>query len=453
MAEAPKISLCMITRDEAHCIAQALGSVRDLVDEMIVVDTGSTDGTAELAEHLGAKVFHFKWIDDFAAARNFSMSHATGDWILVLDADEAIAREDHPKIKKLLEDPKACWAFTQRHYTNNHRIAGFVPVRREYPQWERNYVGYFNGDLGRLFPRDPRLQFRGRVHELIEHSVNELPEYKWQKCNIPLHHYGHTPEIVAIKDKRKLYTPLGEGKLSDSPKDWKAHYELGVQYNSNGETEKAIEHFHHSLRLWPSYVPTWVNLGYVLTDAGKHREAISALLGALEIDPKHADAHCNLGVAFMRQNDFISAEKSFRRAVNLQPNYLNALSNWSKSLVRLGRWIEAALTLNKLKELSPFSANVESDLGALYFINGEVETAEKHLRCALELDPAYSLTYLYLGNIMDSKKNNHQAAELLEQFCVLEETKKTTSVIEIDPAVLATTRERLGQLKDLTPAV
>src|SRR4051812_15611125 len=78
----------MIVRDEARCIVRCLESVRDVVDEMVVVDTGSTDDTVSLAEGTGATVYHFAWVDDFAKARNVALTHCTGDWILVLDADE-----------------------------------------------------------------------------------------------------------------------------------------------------------------------------------------------------------------------------------------------------------------------------------------------------------------------------------------------------------------------------
>lgn len=83
-----RISLAMIVRDEARCIERCLESVRDLVDEMVVVDTGSTDDTVALAEAAGATVHHVTWVDDFSAARNVALGHCTGDWILVLDADE-----------------------------------------------------------------------------------------------------------------------------------------------------------------------------------------------------------------------------------------------------------------------------------------------------------------------------------------------------------------------------
>ena len=86
-----KISLCLIARDEEQLLTGALESVYGAVDEIIVVDTGSTDGTREIARNAGALVIDHFWQDDFSAARNEALAHATGDWVLVLDADERLA--------------------------------------------------------------------------------------------------------------------------------------------------------------------------------------------------------------------------------------------------------------------------------------------------------------------------------------------------------------------------
>ncbi|MFG0216248.1 glycosyltransferase family 2 protein, partial [Brevibacillus porteri] len=86
MSEAPKISLCMIVKNEEECLHKCLDSVKDLVDEMIIVDTGSTDKTVEIGKSFGAVVHSYEWQDNFAEARNFGLEKATGDWILWMDA-------------------------------------------------------------------------------------------------------------------------------------------------------------------------------------------------------------------------------------------------------------------------------------------------------------------------------------------------------------------------------
>ena len=98
----PTISLCMIVKDEAEQIRDCLESVRAHVDQMIIVDTGSTDKTVEIATELGAEIYHYQWTNDFAAARNVSLEYAQSDWIIFLDADERIRSNQAIRLKECL---------------------------------------------------------------------------------------------------------------------------------------------------------------------------------------------------------------------------------------------------------------------------------------------------------------------------------------------------------------
>src|SRR5690554_6641792 len=99
-----KISLCMIVKNEEEVLAQCLDSVKDICDEIIIADTGSTDRTKEIAGKYTDKIYDFEWIDDFSAARNFAFSKATMDYILWLDADDVLLGEDQEKLKKLKKE-------------------------------------------------------------------------------------------------------------------------------------------------------------------------------------------------------------------------------------------------------------------------------------------------------------------------------------------------------------
>ncbi|MBL0712169.1 MAG: glycosyltransferase, partial [Desulfosarcina sp.] len=116
----PSLSLCMIVKNEEKYIARCLESLKPIVDEMIVVDTGSSDVTRDIVEVFGAKVFDFEWNDDFSAARNFSLKQASGDWILVMDADEVIASSDHKTFRSLIRkhnNGRAAFSIVTRNYT------------------------------------------------------------------------------------------------------------------------------------------------------------------------------------------------------------------------------------------------------------------------------------------------------------------------------------------------
>src|SRR5262249_36848573 len=102
-----RVSLCMIVRNEERFLAECLQSVADLVDEIVVIDSGSTDRTKEIAAGFGAKVIDFTWVDNFAAARNESLRHATGNWIPWLDADERLDAANRERLRRLLAEPRS----------------------------------------------------------------------------------------------------------------------------------------------------------------------------------------------------------------------------------------------------------------------------------------------------------------------------------------------------------
>jgi tetratricopeptide (TPR) repeat protein len=385
--EQTRISLCMIVRDEEHCIAQAIQSVAPIVSEVIVVDTGSRDRTREIARELHAQVMITEWCDDFATPRNLGIAQATGDWILVLDADEAIDVSQHELLRSCTRDPGGCYSLVQRHYTDDFRLSGFTAARGEYPHWERSYRGYFESSLCRFFPNNRGVQYVGRIHELVEPSIAKLPGLRIIETPILLHHFGHTPEVLERKNKNTLYKALGERKLEELPQDWKAFFELGVECNRPDQREQSVEAFKKSLALKADYLPTWINLGYVLCELGRCTEAIDCLIEALKLDRNSSEAHCNLCVAFMRTNDFARAEVHARRAIALDKGYLNAYVNLSTCLAHQGRLPEAILVHERALEISPDNPRIVGSIGKLYAYAGERGVARHFLTRALQLDP------------------------------------------------------------------
>src|SRR6185503_18613352 len=122
------ISLCMIVKNEQDWLAGAVESVRSIVDEVIIVDTGSTDSTPGMAEAIGAKLIHSKWDDSFAQARNVSLAAASQPWILILDADERIAADDILNIKDVTEHGSADgYHLVQRNYVFTRQVFGWAP--------------------------------------------------------------------------------------------------------------------------------------------------------------------------------------------------------------------------------------------------------------------------------------------------------------------------------------
>ncbi|HEX4265320.1 MAG TPA: glycosyltransferase [Verrucomicrobiae bacterium] len=185
------LSVCFITRNEEKNIARALASVRGVADEIIVADTGSTDRTIEIAKAAGAVVCHFPWCDDFSAARNFSISHARGDWILWMDADEELLPESVNELRACLERSDA--------------LAFFLRFQ-DLKQADR--LDYFSLMWHlRLFRRRDDLRFQGRCHPDFRPGIREIEARTGLQVllsNITIRHYGYLGTLTEAKLRRAV---------------------------------------------------------------------------------------------------------------------------------------------------------------------------------------------------------------------------------------------------------
>ena len=222
------LSVCLIAKNEAANIERCLNSVRPYADEIVLVDTGSSDATPELAASLGARVIRTEWINDFSAARNLSLSQATGDWILFLDCDEELPPDSGEVLARLLGEPKHEGYFvTVENLTDKGNELNFPSVR--------------------LFRNRSCFRFQGRIHEQIVPSI--LANYG-QDClgqsQVVVVHHGYHPQTTNIraKTRRNLEILLTYG---EEERDGFFHYNLGTEYWRMGEREKALESYLHAL--------------------------------------------------------------------------------------------------------------------------------------------------------------------------------------------------------------
>jgi len=210
-ASKPQLSLAMIVKNEARCLARCLQSIRSIVDEMVIADTGSTDDTVGIAKNFGAKILRFDWVNDFSAARNYSLGQATGDWILVLDADEfasdALAKEIREFVQKQPAIGRLKIVSDFRRGGNTLRSQSFV---------------------SRLFPRGAH--FQGRIHEQI---VSPLPRLN---LSGELWHDGY---LETQKSDRNVKLLLAE--LEHAPDNAYLRYQLAIEYTSLDQTENAFQ--------------------------------------------------------------------------------------------------------------------------------------------------------------------------------------------------------------------
>jgi len=340
----------MITKNEEKFLEQCLNSVKNIVDEIIIVDTGSEDRTIEIAKKYNSKIIHFKWVDDFSAARNESLKHATKDWVLVLDADETIAEEDLNKLKELISDGNCVgYYFTIRTYTNNSTAAGWVSSIDDKYKESKSVSGWFTTRLIRLFKNHKSIVFKGVVHETIDPSIRTLG--KVEDASFPIHHFGRL-KAEKSQYKKELYQKLGELKISQK-NDFHSYAQLGIQAQEKGDYEEAINLFKKSIELNEGYYKAWLNLGACYLKLSILNEAEKVLHQSVTLNPSDYSAHNNLGIVYSKLNKPEMAIKEFLMAIKLNPKNASTYFNLGLANDSIGSKDKAYEAFKKAIELNP----------------------------------------------------------------------------------------------------
>ncbi|MBM4145212.1 MAG: glycosyltransferase [Nitrospira sp.] len=275
----------MIVKNEEADIERALLSVKPVVDEMIVVDTGSSDRTKDIAKALGAKVYDFAWTENFSEARNFSLSKASGRWVLILDADEAISPLDHDRLKKFIADSDskpAAYTFITRNYVNEANTKGWIGNDGKYFLEEAG-TGWYPGEKVRLFPNNSSIRFEYPVHERIEPSLMKAG-IGIRKSSIPIHHYGKLNREKA-DSKAESYYLLAKQKLAESGKDDAlVLYELAIQGAELGKYEETVEYLEKVIAIKPDFAKAYNSMGNAYFNLGRYNDAIIPYRKTLELN-------------------------------------------------------------------------------------------------------------------------------------------------------------------------
>jgi len=308
----------MIVKDEEAWIGQCLESVKGLADEMIVVDTGSSDRTRQVAKKRGAKVLNFRWNDDTSSARNFGIRQAKGDWILVLDADEAIAREDHQRIRELVGGCGCSGiSLIQRNYTNDRFLLNWAPLPEgEDYEESRGFPGYVAVPIVRLFRRSPGISYERRSHEVVEHSITRGGG-KVLRTDIPIHHYKELKGAEAGGKTVVHYARLSEKMAKANPLDAKAHFDVALSHFKNRDYGKAEDWYRRAIRANPGYLEPYFGLSEVYASTGRYEEAARVNEEITRINPNASSAHYNLGELYLALKRHGDARAAYRKALEL----------------------------------------------------------------------------------------------------------------------------------------
>lgn len=372
------LGLVMIVRDEAANLKQSLEPVVSFFDEAVVVDTGSSDETASLAAAMGARVHHFAWVDDFSAARNYSIAMASADWLFWLDGDNAITPED---VKHLREH---------------------VPERGEAILWALEQVVPSGETLWqkRCFPRVEGVRFTGRVHEQLSHPAG------WRTILTPVtvRHWGYAdPE--AVRRKALYYHELLARCLADDPDDFYAKFQAArclLNMRRTRQASEILETVACDQRARRLNRPLWLSAHHLwakaLQDLGEADRAAGILNGLLTREPESGLCHLARGRLAYAQGDWALAAKHLQRFLDLGPGLAlidmnpvknQVLANYflGKSLERTGRADRAIEAMQRVLMLEPDNVAAATDLARLLLGVGRSDEARRYLQQILEQRP------------------------------------------------------------------
>jgi len=381
-----KLSLCMIVKDEEAVLPQCLQSVKDVVDEMVVLDTGSTDRTPEIAAELGAKVYQFEWCHDFSAARNEALKYVQGEWILVLDADEVLNLEIVPQLQQAIA-------------LNNHLVINLV--RQEVGASQSPY-----SLVSRLFRHHPEVRFSRPYHAMVDDSVAQLlqKEPQWQIGYLPevaILHYGYQPGAIAARDKFAKAQAAMEGFLATHPTDPYVCSKLGALYVQTGQLAKGIELLERGLLEAQPQTDASVlyelhyHLGNAYTRLPKLKPAAEHYQAAIQqpiLTKLKLGAYNNLGNLLMAVGDLTNAKTAYETTLQIEPSFAVGSYNLGMTLKAMGRFDQAIAAYQNAIELNPDYAEAYQNLGVTWLKMGNVLESLAAFRKAIALHQSQNPT-------------------------------------------------------------
>ena len=292
-----RISLCMIVRQEEETLERCLESIADAVEEIIIVDTGSTDRTKEIARRFTDKIYDFPWVEDFAAARNFAFSKGTGEYLLWMDADDILPQEEREKLLALKDDLRKnpCDVVMMLYDT------GF----------DENGQANFSYYRERLLRRCPQARWQGRVHEVIP----PFGQVRYEEI-----HFQHRKEKQEYSDRNlRIYEKmLAEGEKLNA-REW---FYYGRELFAHGKYEQAAEVFREFLENPEGWLENKLEavrmLAHCLQAVGKVEEGISVLLEGLKFAPPTGEHCCEIGGYFYEKGQWEQAIFWYENALHAE---------------------------------------------------------------------------------------------------------------------------------------
>jgi glycosyltransferase involved in cell wall biosynthesis len=457
--DAGRVSLCMIVRDEEEMLEACLESCREAVSEMIVVDTGSSDRTVEIAESFGARVLHFSWTGSFAEARNVGLEAATGNWVLWLDADEQLEPGDADRLAELTRQPwrEAHW-LVETNYTGQQE------------------AGTASQHLAlRLWRNRPAYRFSGAIHEQIRNSMAYDLSERFGPPTLRIRHYGYLKARIDERDKHQRNLELLQGELEANPRAPFTHFNIGTEYVGMDDMQSARRHYEQGLTLLRDE-HAWWELGYapiLVSRLCGVRRMTGDLAGCdalaeevLGHFPDFTDLVFERALAAQDRRDLEGAAALFMRCLelgNAPPRFSGVVGRGSflalgaLALVstNLGLPEQAAGWFERSLELHPEYLAAGLDLASLLLAQPDADPDAVLER--LEAFPHDELTwYLFLGTAFYERGHAEHGERLLRRCLAIGEGHAAARVGLLEALVTqhryAEVESECGELAAGTPA-
>lgn len=384
------VSACMIVKNEEELLPGCLESIRNWVDEIIVVDTGSTDRTVEIAKEYGAKIFHQEWTGNFSFHRNYSIEQAMSDWVFIIDADEEVEQAHVPEIRQALAQDQF------RTITVN--VFNMDPVDKRISSHLPSI---------RFFRKDSGIRYDGIVHNQLQYDKGE----KTLKAEVTIRHYGYNLSEDKMEKKFERTRVLLEKQIEENPDFAFAHFNLAQLYRSvNYETKpdahnKAIYHAGRVIDLTPEHKTIHLMAHYqkaaALYKLGRFGEAEKTALKALELKGNYVDPIMLLGHVYIGMQKYDLARK-----------YYNLYLEEQKKLAHEPLKEDILLVFVEARYVAYYN------LGLIEEHTGSIEKAEEYYSLAFEERGAFENLCYRLASIYLRKNDLEKASKMIDEELV-----------------------------------
>lgn len=324
----PFISACLIVKNEEDMLRRCLESLQGGVDEIVIVDTGSTDKTKEIAQEFTDEVYDFEWTNDFAEARNFAASKASGEWIIAIDADECV-------------DAESFAAAIQEIQSHKEKFNIYLVE-----------IMSFTGDAGeeitvnnmaRLYKNDENVYFTGAIHEQLQTKKGEVIA---AISSVKLYHYGYLTQVVEKQDKKNRNLNIIKQNLKKEKNNGFSYFNYGQELRRLGKTKEALNNFVKAYSYKKSVDEGWVRtcLFFIvecLVELKRYEEALNIVRDTEELWPSAPDFTFWRGDIYFLQKRYDDAKEVYQSILANNMTYREVIYHFDRKTFlpheRLGR--------------------------------------------------------------------------------------------------------------------